>query len=286
MNKKLNLLGIISIVLALSLTALLLVLLLTSCGSQTKSNTKLEEIDTDSERGVIVLSINPKIEIEYDKNGKVTDVRGTNKDGTNLVKGYDNYIGKDSTVVLQELVDKINTAGYFVHEVGSQAKTLTLELKEGSYLPNEDFIVNIGKAVEEKVSELNLDVELDTNNKDNNDKESKDNNHKDNKDSKKDNKDDSNAITITVPTTKDQTDYDETDYDPTTAPTVDDTDYDETDYDPTVDDTDYDETDYAPTAATTEDYTDYDETDYAPTAAPTAAPIADNSDYEDSDYDD
>ncbi|MGB4610978.1 MAG: hypothetical protein WBH77_10210, partial [Saccharofermentanales bacterium] len=69
MNKRLSFLAIISLVLAL---------LLTGCGGKGKNDTEMAK--KDSERGVIVLSVNPEIEIEYDKDGKVTDVRGVNKD--------------------------------------------------------------------------------------------------------------------------------------------------------------------------------------------------------------
>ena len=238
MNKKLSLLAIISLVLALFLT---------SCAGKAKSNPQMEEND-DTERGVIVLSLNPEIEIEYDKDGKVTDVRGSNKDGTKIVEDYNNFIGKDSTVVLRELVEKINDAGYFIEEVGGTGKVLTLELKEGSFLPDEDFIVRIGKAVEEKVSDLDIEVKLDSDSK-KDDKNDKDKNKTDD-----DKIDDKNSITVPVAPTKDNTDYDDTDYAPTAAPTVDDT--------------------------------DYDDTDYAPTAAPTKAPVVNDSDYDDSDYDD
>ena len=81
--------------------------LLTGCGGP-GNGTALKST------GILMLSVNPEIRIEYDKAGRVTDLDGQNDDGKEIVKAYPDYIGKSCEEVLQDLIVEINEAGYFV----------------------------------------------------------------------------------------------------------------------------------------------------------------------------
>ena len=79
--------------------------LLTGCGS-----TETGEGGALQEMGVLTLSVNPEIRIEYNQEGKVTGLTGQNDDGEGIVASYQDYIGKNCDVVLQDLIAQINAA--------------------------------------------------------------------------------------------------------------------------------------------------------------------------------
>lgn len=138
-------------------------------GSDSKTDTTDNQVavqgESLAETGTLVLKVNPEIAIDYDKNGKVTAVRGINDDGVEVVKNYPDFIGKNSEVVLEELIALIGEAGYFVEEVEGEGKQIIIELEAGSALPNDDFLekmaVNAQKAVE--TYKLNSEVSFDGN---------------------------------------------------------------------------------------------------------------------------
>ena len=104
--------------------------------------------------GVLRLKINPEIALHYDENGKVTKLEGRNGDGTRILEGFKGYEGKDTFQVLQELVEVIGNAGYFVEEADSSARRIVLELDPGSQVPHETFLedmaVHVKACVESK----------------------------------------------------------------------------------------------------------------------------------------
>ncbi len=59
----------------------------------------------------MVMSINPDIEIKYNSKGKVTAVRGLNKDGIMLIYGK-NMVGEDVNQVSSKLLNRMKTLGY------------------------------------------------------------------------------------------------------------------------------------------------------------------------------
>src|SRR5699024_2527669 len=69
---------------------------------------------------------------------------------------YKDYIGKDSGIVLEELIALINEAGYFVEEVEGEPKRIVLELEAGSVLPEDQFLAKMTENVQSAVA--NLDV--------------------------------------------------------------------------------------------------------------------------------
>ena len=97
---------------ALVSSLLAAVLLLTGCGAPIH-----EEGTAVSETGILTLSVNPEIQIEYNKEGKVTALAGKNDDGEAIVAAYPDYIGKECGDVLKGLIVEINEAGYFVEDI-------------------------------------------------------------------------------------------------------------------------------------------------------------------------
>ena len=93
----------------------------TGCGSQdlrategaageSQAEVLQEESSALPETGTIILSVNPEISIEYDENGKVIALTGNNVDGEGIVDAYQDYQGKECSIVLEELINKIGRA--------------------------------------------------------------------------------------------------------------------------------------------------------------------------------
>ena len=98
----------------------LLTVLLTGCGAPAQEGTALKET------GILTLSVNPEIQIEYNRDGKVTALTGRNDDGKGIVEVYPDYIGKNCEDVLQDLIVEINEAGYFVDDIDGNKKNIVL----------------------------------------------------------------------------------------------------------------------------------------------------------------
>lgn len=82
--------------------------------------------------GTILISLNPEIEIEYDREGLVTDVLGLNDDGKFISSEQDDLIGKPCKIALAMLIEDIFEAGYFSSDVGGPGRTIVLKLEKGS----------------------------------------------------------------------------------------------------------------------------------------------------------
>ena len=150
----------------LTLTLVLCAALLIGCGAPTNntahddSHIHMEEIlipapTVKAAGGVLSLKINPEIALHYDENGKVTKVEGRNADGTRILEGFTGYTGKDTAQVLEELVDLIGKAGYFVEEADGTSRRIVLELDPGSQLPHDQFLQDMAKHVKSCVENKN-----------------------------------------------------------------------------------------------------------------------------------
>lgn len=135
---------------AVSSLAVAITVLLTACGAPTQQGTALKET------GTLTVSVNPEIQIEYNKDGKVTALTGRNDDGKGIVEVYTDYIGKSCEDVLQDLIVEINEAGYFVDDIDGNKKNIVLQLEPGSVLPSDDFLANMSASTQEAVKGLNL----------------------------------------------------------------------------------------------------------------------------------
>ena len=214
--------------------------LLTGCGAQPQ--------DGSVTAGVLTLRVNPEIAIHYNQSGKVVALEGDNQDGREIVEAYPDYIGKDCEVVVQELVEEIHAAGYFVEEVEGQPRRVVLELDDDSQEPREDFLEDMSRSAQDALEGLSLGSAVVV-------------------------EDDGAAVSPSPKASPGTSDYNDTDYGPNNDGV---TDYNDTDYGPNNDGvTDYNDTDYSPN---NDGVTDYDDTDYGPNNdgvtdyAPTPAP--------------
>ncbi len=106
------------------------------------------------ETGTLTLSVNPEIQIQYNKEGLVTGLDGLNADGDGIVASYQDYIGKECDQVLQDLIAEINEAGYFVEDLDGNRKSIVLQLEPGSVLPTESFLEDMSASTQAAVKEL------------------------------------------------------------------------------------------------------------------------------------
>ena len=135
---------------AVSSLAVASAVLLAGCGAPAQEGTALKET------GVLTLSVNPEIQIEYNRDGKVTALTGRNDDGKGIVEAYPDYIGKDCEAVLRDLIVEINEAGYFVDDIDGNKKNIVLQLEPGSVLPSDDFLADMSVSTQEAVKGLEL----------------------------------------------------------------------------------------------------------------------------------
>ena len=231
----------VNIILAMTL-ALLLCIGLIGCAKPSSPDAKA------AVGGILRLKVNPEFAIHYDDQGLVTAIEARNPEAKAILDTYTDYVGKDCNTVVTELVGLIGDNGYFVEEVDGVAKSITIEIEQGT-VPNDTFLTDIATSVQTYVDghTWNGAVEL------------------------------YDAYTDYGPDSDGVTDYDNTDYGPN-ADGV--TDYDSTDYGPNADGvTDYDNTDYGPNG---DGVTDYDDTDYGPNGD--GVTDYDATDYVDTDY--
>lgn len=135
---------------AVSSLAVAATVLLAGCGAPAQEGTALKET------GVLTLSVNPEIQLEYNRDGKVTALTGRNDDGKGIVEAYPDYIGKDCEDVLKDLIVEINEAGYFVDDIDGNKKNIVLQLEPGSVLPSDDFLADMSASTQEAVRGLEL----------------------------------------------------------------------------------------------------------------------------------
>lgn len=106
---------------------------LAGCGSEASA----------AEGGRLILKVNPQVAVDYDDAGMVTGLEGLNADGEKLIKDYEGYQGKESRIVVKDLVALMNDAGYFKTDADGEGKKITLEIENGSKMPDDDFLENI-----------------------------------------------------------------------------------------------------------------------------------------------
>ena len=135
---------------------MLMALLLTGCGAA--NNTDDYTFLTD--KGYLTLSVNPAIRIEYNTDGLVTGLEGRNDDGTAIAASYTDYIGKDCSTVLRDLVTDIYKAGYFIDETETGKRQIVLQIEPGSAMPDDDFLELLSHDVQMAMSDLALQSDV------------------------------------------------------------------------------------------------------------------------------
>ena len=299
----------------LALTIALALTALTACGdgagraaaSESAGSTAALPETANGSVGTVLLSVNPEIEIDYDKSGNVVALNALNDDGRSVLASYTGYEGRACSAVIGELVDEINAGGYFDATIDGHEKNIVLKLERGSAYPSDQFLNELAEAVRLVVEADQIGSQTVALDGDDYDDTYGDRGYinaaaAQNILSTQLGRDDIqfvekeydlddgeyevefvmdgveyeyevNAVTGKVTEMDaEYQDYDNTDYGPN-ADGV--TDYDDTDYGPNADGiTDYDDTDYGPNA---DGVTDYDDTDYGPNADGI-------TDYDDTDY--
>ncbi|WP_164845575.1 PepSY domain-containing protein [Anaerosphaera multitolerans] len=140
------------------LASLLLLVGLVGCkGEELKS----EAVDENTKVvGSLLLSVNPEIKLNYDKDGKVVELLGVNDDGKNILNEYKSYVGKESKEVIRELVEEINKKGYFkVNEDGS-GKNIVIKLEPNSQEIKDEFLNEIAEEINKLVAERKLNSKV------------------------------------------------------------------------------------------------------------------------------
>ena len=155
--------------------AILSTALLTGCGSQqtasdSSAQTSAEEITAEApaeagstalaETGILVLSVNPEIQIDYDKEGIVTAITGRNEDGKKIAEASQDEIGKNCDEVLKNLITEIHSAGYFVEDIDGHQKNIVVQIEPGSVLPSDDFLESMSASTQSAVKGLNLTSDI------------------------------------------------------------------------------------------------------------------------------
>ncbi len=278
-----------------------------SDAAQTPHTTDPVGEEPSSSVGTVLLSVNPEIEMDYDEGGNVVALNALNDDGRAVLDGYTDYEGRPCTTVVGELVNQINSGGYFDTTVGGHEKNIVLKLERGSAYPSDQFLDELAQAVRLAVEADQIGSQTVTLDQDDYDDAYGDQGYinaaaaqnilsaqlgRDDLQfvEKEYDLDDGeyevefvldgveyeyevNAVTgkVTEMDAEFQ-DYDDTDYGPNSDGV---TDYSDTDYGPNSDGvTDYNDTDYGPNS---DGVTDYNDTDYGPNSDGV-------TDYNDTDY--
>lgn len=139
--KKLLLTYILLAVMTLSMSA---------CG-----NTTEDSIQPVEKAGTVILSVNPSVEITYDTNGLVMDIKGLNEDGLNLVAQEEDLLGEPCLVALHKLIVDINDAGFFISDFGGEGREIFLYLQKGS-IYHKGFLSALEKSVYKAAEECGL----------------------------------------------------------------------------------------------------------------------------------
>ena len=138
-------------ILSIALAGALALTALTGCSVAPTDN-----VTPLAETGYLTLRVNPEIELEYNKDGKVTDLTGKNDEGRAIVAAYNDYIGKDCTVVLTDLLVDINEGGYFESDDEDHPKNVVLQIRPGSVMPDENFLTRLSDNVKVTVKSFGV----------------------------------------------------------------------------------------------------------------------------------
>ena len=134
---------------ALSLTAVFSLSLLTACSTPSAQSTQ----DTTQGVGTLLLSVNPEIQIRYDQDGNVVALTGQNEDGKQVVSAFQQAKGQPCEEVVPALVERIHQDGYFDDTIDGNEKNIILKLERGSEYPSDDFLNQLAVAVQAVVDD-------------------------------------------------------------------------------------------------------------------------------------
>lgn len=118
-------------------------MILGGCGAKANQ----ENTEDNKVAGTVLLSINPEVEIDYNKEGEVVNLKGINDDGTKVLKKFTKAEGEECKDIVGELVEEIYEEGYFEETVSGKSKNIVLKLKEGSQYPGDEFLEDMAEEV-------------------------------------------------------------------------------------------------------------------------------------------
>lgn len=110
--------------------------------------------------GYLTLSVNPEIRIGYNEEGLVTSIEGRNDDGNTIVAGYTDYIGKDCSTVVDELIAQIYAAGFFVEDAQGHRNNVVLQIQPGSAQPSGSFLDDLSLQAQNTVDRLSAGAQV------------------------------------------------------------------------------------------------------------------------------
>ncbi len=90
--------------------------------------------------GSVLLSVNPEIEIQYDKEGLVVALIGKNADGKAVVAKCTEFKGKTVEEITEVLVQLIYDGGYLNNKVEGNDKNVVVKMEKDSKEPKKDFL--------------------------------------------------------------------------------------------------------------------------------------------------
>ena len=131
---------------------LLAVLLLSGCGNSVE-----ESIQPVEKAGTILVSLNPQIELEYDREGLVMNVLGLNEEGKFISADQNDLIGMPCKIAVETLIKDIFDAGYFSSDVGGPSRTILLTLEKGSVY-HKGFLQALEESLYETASACGLET--------------------------------------------------------------------------------------------------------------------------------
>ena len=128
-------------IICLLLGAVLALGLLAGCGAEKTETpaTTQPQLAAPTSAGMLLVNFNAAIEIIYDTEGFVMDIRGADTNGEELLASQDDLTGDDITVALQALTKAALADGYLIEG----EKAIVIKQALGSSNPGTAFMNNI-----------------------------------------------------------------------------------------------------------------------------------------------
>lgn len=125
-------------IVALILSAVLMLGLLAGCGNESTKQTDPVTEDPAA-AGMLVLTAGASVSISYDEDGMVLEIASASELGENLVEKYTDYLGKTCAAVAKELIDVAAKEQLLTADV----KNIVIKQSIRSELPGTNFLETI-----------------------------------------------------------------------------------------------------------------------------------------------
>ena len=127
----------------------------TKAEAETEASVEVASIENEikADGGILVISVNPEIAVEYDNSGIVTGITARNNEALTIINNCQGLIGSKTKDAVNKLVTAIGEAGYFVEEVSGQTRQITIEIEAGSSLPYDGFMDEVVEEVKTCVND-------------------------------------------------------------------------------------------------------------------------------------